>query len=218
MTNTVKVKICGLTRREDVHAALEAGVDALGFVVGVSPRNLSLEKAKVLIGEVPVSVGRVLVTVRRDLEAVRKDYEESGAGILQIHGLAPREAEQVRKRLSGVQLVGAFHARSTQDVGTLRAISGFFDGLLSDTSTKSTQGGTGVVHDWSLSRSLREAIYPKPLILAGGLTPSNVAQAMRIVQPYAVDVSSGIEASPGVKDQERLRQFVANARGTRAWS
>ncbi|MEM2904736.1 MAG: phosphoribosylanthranilate isomerase [Candidatus Bathyarchaeia archaeon] len=220
MISPVKVKVCGITRREDVQAAAEAGVDAVGFIVGVpsSPRNLPLEEAKALIREAPVSVVKVLVTVPKDLDATARCLEASGADALQVHGLTPGEAREVRKAFPEARLIGVFHVDSAGKVASLREASECFDAVVTDTFTSGQHGGTGLTHDWGLSRQLRDAIYPKPLILAGGLTPENVAEAARVVRPYAVDVSSGVEASPGVKDREKLFRFVANARRVKAWS
>jgi len=192
----------------------------LGFVVGVpgSTRNLPLEKAKVLIREVPVFVEKVFVTVPEDLDATAKDFEASGAEVLQVHGLTPEEAPEARRAFPEARLIGAFHIKSAEQAALLRQASRYLDAVLCDTLAGGGQGGTGLVHDWALSRQLRDAIYPKPLILAGGLTPDNVAEAARLVQPYAVDVSSGVEVSPGVKDREKVRWFVASVKGVKAWS
>ncbi|MCX8153988.1 MAG: phosphoribosylanthranilate isomerase, partial [Candidatus Bathyarchaeota archaeon] len=189
--SNVKVKICGITRKEDLEAATTAGADAVGFVVGVasSPRNLSLAAAERLIRQVPPFVKSVLVTVPRSLDEFEA-YEKLNPDAIQIHCENPYLVASVRLKLPNITLIGAVNARAPDALNSAVKMAKLFDAVLLDSFVGGKYGGTGVAHNWELSRQIRKAIYPKPLILAGGLTPENVADALHVVEPYAVDVSS----------------------------
>jgi phosphoribosylanthranilate isomerase len=213
---TVRVKICGITRKEDLDAATAAGADAVGFVVGTtaSPRNISLEKAEKLIRQVPPFVKSVLVTVPTSINDLRT-YEKLNPDVIQIHGENLPFAATIQKSLSNISLIRAVNANLTCALDTASEASKMFDAVLLDSFAEGRYGGTGVVHDWELSKSVKQVIHPKPLILAGGLTPENVADAVRFVQPYAVDVSSGVEQQPGIKDNQKMVDFIKNAKEVR---
>jgi phosphoribosylanthranilate isomerase len=213
--NTVRVKICGITRKEDLEAAASAGADAVGFVVGVasSPRNLSLVEAGKLIRQVPPFVKTVLVTVPTSLEELVKTCEAVNPDAVQIHGENLQDIGAVRDKVSAKLLIWAVKAGSPDAVGSAAESAKMFDAVILDSFVQGKHGGTGVVHDWNLSRHVKQLVYPKPLILAGGLNPENVAEAVRTVAPYAVDVSSGVECQPGIKDYQKIVEFVKNAKG-----
>ncbi len=208
--NRIRVKICGITREEDLAIVLDAGADAVGFVVGVpsSPRNISLEKAEKLIRLVPVFVKSVLVTVPTSSDALLKTCEKLRPDILQIHGENITDAFSLREEISNTPLIKAVNSFES----SLEA-SKSFDAILFDSFADGKYGGTGIVHDWELSKRVKQVIHPKPLILAGGLKPENIRDAIRIVQPYAVDVSSGVEVEAGIKDREKVIEFITNAKG-----
>ena len=210
---TVKVKICGITRKEDLDAAVEAGADAVGFVVGVtsSPRNLSLTEAARLIRQVPPFVASVLVTVPRSIGDFAV-YEKLNPDIIQVHGEDLDTAESVRLKLPNTQLIWAVNAQLVSHLDAVSRAPNLFDAILIDSFADGRYGGTGVVHDWELSRRIKQAIQPKPLILAGGLNPENVAEAVCTVEPYAVDVSSGVERQPGIKSHKKIVEFIKNAK------
>jgi len=209
----VKVKICGITRKEDLFMASEAGADAVGVVVDVpsSPRNLPLDEAKKIIENAPISVKTVAVTVPKNLDHLIKIYEKLKPDILQIHGGNLPEAG-IREKLPDVSLIRAVQAMSNGVIEAAVEAANTFDAVLLDSFVSGKCGGTGKVHNWKLSKKVREAIYPKPLVLAGGLNPENVKDAVRFVQPYAVDVSSGVESQPGIKDFGRILEFIKNAK------
>jgi phosphoribosylanthranilate isomerase len=211
--NAVRVKICGITRKEDLDAAAAAGADAVGFVVGVasSPRNLSLSEAERLIRQVPPFVKSVLVTVPRSIDAF-ETYEKLNPDAIQIHGENLHAAASVRLKFPNIQLIGAVNAQRAKDLNIIAKTSKLFDAILLDSFADGRYGGTGVVHDWKLSKRFKQVIHPKPLILAGGLNPENVAEAVRTVQPYAVDVSSGVEQQPGIKSHKKIVEFIKNAK------
>jgi phosphoribosylanthranilate isomerase len=215
--NGVRVKICGITRKEDLEAAAAAGADAVGFVVGVSSssRTLSLAEAEKLIRRVPPFVKTVLVTVPASLEDLVETCEAVNPDAVQIHGENLQDVGAVRDKLPAKLLIGAVKAGSPDAVGTLVEAAKMLDAVLLDSFVQGKHGGTGVVHDWNVSQRVKQLVHPKPLILAGGLNPENVAEAVRTVEPYAVDVSSGVERQPGVKDYQKMVEFVKNAKGCR---
>ncbi|MCX8191834.1 MAG: phosphoribosylanthranilate isomerase [Nitrososphaerales archaeon] len=212
----MKVKICGITQDEDVRMVCELGADAIGFVVGVpsSPRNLSVERAKSLFKLVSTHIKRVLVTVPQRSGEVLKFYEYLKPDAIQIHGEEIEDLHELKKELSEVILIRALSMKSKDTI--LRVAiqeAKSFDAILVDSFAFGKYGGSGKIHDWSISKRIRDAIYPKPLILAGGLTPENVREAIQTVMPYAVDVSTGVELRPGVKDYQKVKSFINNAKG-----
>jgi phosphoribosylanthranilate isomerase len=210
----VKVKICGITRKKDLITSVNAGADALGFVVNApsSPRSLTMEKAGKLMRQTPIFIDKVAVTVPNSLDILIRVYERLKPSSIQIHGSAQLNGVAIREKLGGVNLIRAISVNSNKAIRNAVEVSKSFDAVLVDSFTRGKHGGTGVVHDWRLSKSIRQAIKPKPLILAGGLKPENVIDAIRLVQPYAVDVSSGVESRPGVKDPRKVYEFVEKAK------
>ncbi len=210
----VRVKICGITRKEDLDAAAAAGADAIGFVVGVpaSPRNISVEKAERLFRQAPPFVKSVLVTVPKGIDELAATCEKLNPDVIQLHGENALAAASIRLKFPNTCLIGAVNANSPNALEDASEVSGIFDAVLLDSFADGRYGGTGLVHDWKLSKIIKRAIHPKPLILAGGLNPENVAEAVRVVQPYAVDVSSGVERQPGIKDHQKIVNFVKNAK------
>jgi phosphoribosylanthranilate isomerase len=211
----VRVKICGITRKEDLEAAAAAGADAVGFVVDVasSPRNLSLIDGEKLIRQVPPFVKSVLVTVPSNLEELVKACKALNPDSVQVHGENLQEVGATRGKLPNTLLIGAVKANSIGVVEDAVKVAKIFDAVILDSFVQEKHGGTGVIHDWNVSQQIKQVIHPKPLILAGGLNPENVAEAVHIVEPYAVDVSSGVERQPGVKDKLQMIEFVKNAKG-----
>jgi phosphoribosylanthranilate isomerase len=210
---TVRVKICGITNETDLVDAVNAGADAVGFVVGVqsSPRNLSVGQAQSLLSRVSPFVSSVVVTKESNLQSFKRLNSLLRPNFLQIY-CDIGECENVLKELNEdvSTILGVYgESSSLQD---LVSVSRLFDAILLDTLSPTKSGGTGRVHDWNTSKRLREALDPKPIVLAGGLTPENVAEAVKTVKPYAVDVASGVELSPGKKDRAKLMQFIKNAK------
>ena len=211
------MKICGITRKEDLEAAAAAGADAVGFVVGVasSPRNIALEKAEKLIRQVPPFVKSVLVTVPKSIDEF-ETYEKLNSDAIQIHGENLHAAASVRLKIPNTLLIGAVNANLANVFDVVSTTAKIFDAVLLDSFADGRYGGTGIVHDWELSKRVKQVIHPKPLILAGGLNLENVAEAVRTVRPYAVDVSSGVERQPGIKDYQKIVEFIKNAKDVRA--
>jgi phosphoribosylanthranilate isomerase len=208
---SVKVKICGITSNEDLATAVEAGADAVGFVVNVpsSPRNLTPEKAEKIMKNTPVFVKNVVVAVPKILYELIEIYKRLRPDILQIHGHNLPDSV-IREKLANTRLIRAVQANSDGVVEDAVKAAKAFDAVLVDSFVSGKFGGTGRVHE--LSRRVKRLIHPKPLILAGGLNPENVRDAVRAVQPYAVDVSTGVESRLGVKDPEKVFSFIRNAK------
>ncbi len=208
-----RVKICGITSLEDLRTSVEAGADAVGFVVDAprSPRNLPLNKARKLMRVTPIFVETVAVTVPEDPSHLERIYEELNPDVIQVHG-SGRMHNKIRGRLPNVRLIGAIRVKSNLVMDAVVEAADIFDAILLDSCLPSGYGGTGRTHNWELSGRVREAIYPKPLVLAGGLKPENVKEAIYAVKPYAVDVSSGVESRPGIKDRRKVLKFIKNAK------
>jgi phosphoribosylanthranilate isomerase len=211
---TVKVKICGITREEDVKIVSNLGADAVGFIVGVpsSPRNLSLNKAEKLIGIVPSFVKSVLVMVPKSLKELFRTCEKLNPSALQIHGENILDTSSLRENLSSTPIIRAINVYQKNILEVASNASKSFDAILLDSASHGMYGGTGKVHDWKLSKRIKRVIHSKPLILAGGLHPENVQESIRTVQPYAVDVSSGVESRPGIKDPIKISTFIENVK------
>ena len=211
---SVRVKICGITREEDLAVAVAAGADAVGFLVGVpsSPRNLTIERAERLLRQVPIFVDSVVVTAPQSIDGLAEICETLKPSAIQIHGKKSFVASELREQIKDARLIKTVYV--TKDALNETAIEELktFDAVLLDSVAKGQYGGTGRVHDWNMSRQIREAVAPLPLILAGGLKPENVKEAVQTVQPYAVDVASGVESQPAVKDHGKVRAFVENAK------
>lgn len=202
----VKVKICGITSADDALAAVEAGADAIGFMFyAPSPRCVRFERAAKIIHELPPFVARVGVFVNPTEEEVRRAIAECGIDTLQFHGEEPPEF----CRRFGLKTIKAFRIRDRE---SLQATVAYPDqAWLLDSFVAGKPGGTGEVFNWEIAREATQR--SRRVILAGGLTPENAAEAVRKVQPYGLDVSSGVESSPGKKDPAKVRAFIAAAKG-----
>lgn len=209
----VKVKICGITRREDLEDAVSAGADIVGFIVDVpsSPRSLKHQDAAHLISTVPSSVKSVAVTVFRDLGSLIRVFD-LGADYIQLHGEPSLLVNLAKEDLLKGSVIGVVNAKLPDALKLAVNYSKLFEIVLLDSLRNGGLGGSGEVHDWEVSRMIRDTIQPKPLILAGGLTPDNVGIAVSTVKPYGVDVSTGVEARPGVKDREKVFRFISEAK------
>ncbi len=203
----VRIKICGITRLEDAQAALELGVDALGFVFyGKSPRYIKPEKAAAIIRQLPDSVSAVGLFVNPTQQQIDEVLKHCPLDIIQLHGDESADFCQAQA-LPVMKAVAVSCADDLQ-----RAASYDCAVLLDAKAPAGVFGGTGKSFDWSL---LQGFSHNSPLILAGGLNPENVAEALAVRQWFAVDVSSGVETSPGLKDAGKMRAFVAAVRGCR---
>ena len=203
---SVTVKICGITSVEDAQAVEQAGADAVGlmFYEG-SPRHITLEQAKAIVDSLSNSIARVGVFVNSDESFVRQAMEICTLNMLQFHG---NEIPEYCKRFE-VMTLKAIRVSGESSLEVMERYS--TDGFLLDTFTDKALGGTGETFNWELAKKATEK--ERPIFLAGGLTPENVAEAVKAVRPFAVDVSSGVESEPGKKDAAKVRAFVAAAKG-----
>ena len=203
---SVRIKICGITRVEDALAAVEAGADALGFMFyPPSKRNITAAAARSIIDALPPFVSRVGVFVDASEDQVRSIALETGIDTLQLHG---SETPEFCRRLHPYAVIKAFRVRGPESLSELAPYREF--SWLLDSYSTGALGGTGKTFDWELAASAVKA--GGRVVLAGGLSSINVAEAIRAVRPWAVDVSSGVESAPGRKDPGLLSEFVKAAR------
>ncbi|MDH4873997.1 phosphoribosylanthranilate isomerase [Pseudomonas sp. BN515] len=204
--SAVRIKICGITRIEDALAAIAAGADAIGFVFyAKSPRAVTPAQARAIIAALPPFVTTVGLFVDMPRAELARLLTEVPLDLLQFHGdEGPEDCAGY-----GRPYIKALRVKPGDDVAAAISRYPAASGILLDTYVPGTPGGTGEAFDWSLVP--RDAA--KPLILAGGLTPENVSDAVRQVRPYAVDVSGGVEASKGIKDAAKIQAFIQQARG-----
>ena len=203
----VKVKICGMTNLNDVKVAVDGGVDAVGFIFyKKSPRSVTMQAVRKIVLELPPFVDSVGVFVNETAEQINKIADRCNLDRVQLHGNeSPTFCKKIRRRV--------IKAIRVKDIQSLKKLSGYpVSSFLLDTFSEDQYGGTGRVFDWNLA-------YPAkkygPIILAGGLTPNNVRQAIQRIQPYGVDVCSGVESQPGIKDHKKMQTFLKNVKAER---
>lgn len=200
-----KIKICGITNATDAQLAAKFGADALGFnFYAESPRYISPERARAIIASLPPFICPVGIFVDEPPETIQMVCESCGIYTVQLHGNEPPETVG---KLRAFQVIKAIRVQSERDLNQLRRYD--VDGFVLDTYMPNMKGGTGVKFNWELAKSVT---HTYPVILAGGLTPENVQDAIRTVRPYGVDVCTGVESKPGKKDRERLKKFILLAR------
>lgn len=213
----MKVKICGIRRVEDAQLAALAGADAVGLLVGqehASNDFISPALARSIARALPPFTTAVLVTHREDPEEVGRLVQDTGVGAVQIHSeMSPAGVGRVRNQFPYLQILKSFHVVNEDSLTYGRPYEGIVDGFVLDSVNAATGqvGGTGLVHDWALSAWIVEQ-YEKPVVLAGGLHPGNVDEAVNRVKPHGVDVNSGTKGDDGFKDPVKIRQFVTNAK------
>lgn len=197
------VKICGITRVPDAVHAAEQGATAIGFVLWArSPRAITVERAAEIAAELPPHVMRVGVFVNEPVESIRSIAERAHLTAIQLHGDEPPD-------YAAALDWPVFRAVSMADLNYATEAWTSETALLVDNIDPVRRGGTGAVIDWSQAAAVAQT---RRVVLAGGLTVDNVASAIRAVRPFGVDVSSGVEAAPGVKDSQKVTEFIANAR------
>ncbi len=202
----VKVKICGITNIEDAKSAMSSGADALGFVFAPSPRRITDVAAGEIIGELPPSLLSVGVFVNEQSARVKEIIKRCNLSAVQFHG---EESPDYCAHFENVKVIKAFRVK---DSDSLKSLSDYnVDAFLLDAYARGEAGGTGTNFDWNLVSSLRDC--SKPIVLSGGLLVENVEEAIKIVKPYAVDVSTGVESRPGEKDPKLVEEFIRKAKG-----
>jgi phosphoribosylanthranilate isomerase len=219
---SVWIKICGNTSLADAQLAVDAGADAVGFVFAPSPRRVTVEAAAAICAHLPDNVEKIGVFVDAGLEEICSAVRAAGLTGVQLHFDAPPELpEKIDERLgSPLRILRVVHFDAAA-AGTLAAqMEGFaadahVDGVLVDSRIAGSVGGTGMTFDWAQARrTVFGDAGTMKLIAAGGLGPENVAEAISTLQPWGVDVVSGVEEAPGRKDAAKLRAFVERARAT----
>jgi phosphoribosylanthranilate isomerase len=199
----VRVKICGITNVEDALAAADAGADAIGLVFAESPRRVTLETARRIVSALLPFVCPVGVFVDAPGEEVIWTAGEAGLHCVQLHG---DESPDYVRALGAVSVIKAIRAGSREDA---RRADDYASVILLDTASERAAGGTGETFPWEYAE---EIARERPIILGGGLTSGNVAEAIRQVRPWAVDVSSGVERAKGLKDAAEIRRFIESVR------
>lgn len=200
----MRVKICGITSSEDAMAAIELGADAMGFVFAKSPRQVTKEQARDIIEKLPPFVSPVSVFVDEKVDIIKEICTFCNIHTVQLHG---NEDPLYLNNFKGYKIIKAFRIREEDDLKLLANYKPH--AFLLDSYVKGVMGGTGVSFRWEIAR---QAHKYGTIILSGGLTPENVRDAIHIVKPYAVDVSSGVESSPGKKDKVLMKRFIMNAK------
>jgi phosphoribosylanthranilate isomerase len=212
----LRVKICGVTRAGDAALAASLGADAVGVLVGLSHASedeLDAEHARAIVTGLPPFVVGTLVTHRAELDEVRRLCRAVRPQVLQLHGAFPIEAiPALREAFPALRIVACVHVDGEATLAAAHRVASHVDAILLDTKTATRIGGTGMPHDWSISRRVREALPATPIVLAGGLTPDNVGRAIAEVQPYAVDVNSGVSLRRGAKSSELMERFIRAAK------
>ena len=206
----VKVKICGITNLEDALAAAELGADMLGFnFYEGSKRYIELTEAAKIIRDLNGRVDSFGVFVNADLDTIQRTVEEASLTTVQLHGEETPESVARISETCGVPVIKTIRVSADfrpEDVRDFPA-----DSILLDVYSPDAYGGTGERFDWNIAVAAKQ--YTNRLFLAGGLAPENVAEAVELVRPYAVDVASGVESLPGKKDAIKMEAFIRNARG-----
>lgn len=214
VTMTLEVKICGLKTIEALDAALDAGADLIGLVFfAKSPRNVTLDEAVVLADRARGRAQIVALVVDADDGLLTAIVDRVAPDLLQLHGHESPERCAAIRALTGTAIMKAVAVAAPEDLDTLASFVPHVDRILFDAKPPKTPdalpGGNGLAFDWRLIRDLDPG---RPVMLSGGLTPENVGQAIAVTGVLGVDVSSGVECAPGVKDPERIRAFIDHAR------
>jgi phosphoribosylanthranilate isomerase len=203
MNARTRIKVCGMREVAEVAAVVEAGVDAIGMIfVEQSPRYVAPERAREIVASLPPFVDAVGVFLDQDVATVNEIVRSCGLTKVQLHGAeSPAYCAEINCRV-----IKVFRVRPTLSTEDLAPYAGVVSGFLFDTFHEKIAGGTGDTFDWHLLEKLSP---PRPIILAGGLTPENVGEAIRQAHPFAVDLNSGVEISPGRKDLAKVRAAIA---------
>ena len=212
----MKVKFCGISSRAEAETAVSLGADYVGFLVGIThlaEDKLTNRAAREIIEQVDFGHSTpIAVTHLTDAAGVIAMMRELGVRAVQLHdNIGFDEIRKIRDALADLYIIKAVHVEGESSVDSALAAEEHADALVLDSRTADRIGGTGLTHDWSVSRRIVEAVS-KPVFLAGGLNPDNLRAAIDAVRPFGVDVNSGVEFPSGEKDPEKMRRFIQTAR------
>jgi len=200
----MRVKICGITNLQDALDAISLGADAIGFIFAKSPRHVTIEKVKEITNQLPPFVTRVGVFVDQPLEEVNKTLVDCVLDTAQLHGKESVEyCKQVNRRV-----IKAFRIHDEKSLEHLKEYEDITASFLLDTFVPGMAGGTGQTFDWGLALKAKKMVK-RPIILSGGINESNIMQAIKTVHPDGIDLSSGVEKSPGIKDYDKMRKLFS---------
>jgi phosphoribosylanthranilate isomerase len=205
----LKVKICGITNFEDASMAVGLGAHALGFIFASSPRRIEPEQARDIIERIPPFVKSVGVFVDEDPEVIREITRFCGIDLIQLHGDEPPDLCRALMPIA----IKAIRIKGNDSLSSVKSYHGKVRAFLLDTFSKDMAGGTGKCFDWDLAIKIKD--IGVPIILAGGLGPDNIEDAISLVQPYAVDINSGIEERPGKKSPRLMDELFKKTRKVR---
>ena len=213
----MRIKVCGIKRVEDAIMAAYCGADAIGLVVGQKHNSddfIDKRLAQKIVKECPPYISPVLVTELDDAEAISNLAHKIGVTSIQLHSDCTVDSIiSLRKSLSHIKIIKNFHVTELEIIHSMKPFESVVDAFILDTLdlANGKVGSTGLVHDWNISRNIVKEVS-RPVILAGGLTPENVGEAIRFVKPYGVDASSGLKDSNGFKDEKKVINFVHRAK------
>jgi len=214
----MKVKICGIKRIEDAIKAVEFGADAIGVLIKTQSKNsIDENTARDIVRNLPQFCNSVMVVTITSIEEIVRLARFIGVTTIQLHGdNSPEEISNIKRELPFVKVIKTLHVINEDCVENGKKYFEYADAILLDSANHSrgAAGGTGLTHDWSISREVVK-VSRIPVILAGGLKPENVAKAIKTVKPYGVDVQSGVNGENGFKDYEKMKNFIERAKGTK---
>jgi phosphoribosylanthranilate isomerase len=207
----VRVKICGNRNVEEALMAIHAGADAVGLIVGARYKTedeIDTHIAGEILTAIPPYISSVLVTHSVSADDVLKIHQKVPTTTIQLQdNIAPHEITLIKKHLPNVKIIKSIHVTDITALENSQFLAPYVDALLLDSRTKDRIGGTGIVHNWNISRQIVSSVG-QPVILAGGLRVDNVIEAIKLVKPFGVDVNSGLEFSDGSKDPQKVRDFI----------
>lgn len=209
-----KVKICGITNEADALKAAILGADYLGFLVEInfSEDKITRKKAKEIIKKLPLEVQPVFVTYLQKSKPIIEIAEEISPALIQLHNdISLEEIGKIREALPKIKLTKTISVINENSVSEAKKYQNYVDFILLDTKSGKKKGGTGKVHNWEISRKIVKLVNKK-VFLAGGLNPDNVEEAIKKVNPYAVDANNGVKLKPGKKDYKKLELFIKRAK------
>jgi phosphoribosylanthranilate isomerase len=207
----IRVKICGIRNVEEASMAVHAGADAIGLIVGAlykTEDELNIPAALGILKAVPPYITTVLVTHLTSANDILGIYHKVPTSAIQLqNNVTLHDIAIIRKNLPYTKLIKSVHVEDMSAIETAQSLAPYVDALLVDSRTKDRIGGTGIVHDWNISCRIVPSVN-KPVVLAGGLNPGNVLEAINRVKPFGVDVNSGVELPDGRKDPEKIESFI----------